>query len=344
MTRLRRLTKSVWLFSLVVLLCWSCAGNTSSTRTSTSDTAAASDCRMIDHDAGQTEVCGDPETVVALSPYILDMMLSLGEEPAGYSAADLDPAMLRQPKFDRPAEQIPYAGELMRGTPVNLGDRHNPSLEALAQMKPDLIVGEAWQGEQGKYELFSQIAPTILVDDEKGGWQRTIPLVAKALDLEPQVKQINADYEAQVADVRRQLVSVIENHPRILLLSSGDLSSEIYTYENSEFSRLLEALGFELVQVKESGLSDVSMVSIEALPSVDADIVMVLAWDAEDKSDAGARKKRQREWNRSPILQRMPASEAGRVYFIDARLSTFRGPLAANAILDSYLEQLLNPE
>ncbi|EDX84079.1 Periplasmic binding protein [Synechococcus sp. PCC 7335] len=335
---IRRALRFIGLFSLVVLLCWGC-GNY---RTSDSSviTLTSSDCRLVDHDAGETEVCGDPEVVVALSPYILDIMLSLGEEPAGYSAADLDPAMLGQPKFDQPSQQIPYVGELMIGTPVNLGDRHNPSLEALAQLNPDLILGEAWQGELGKYELFSHIAPTVLVDDKKGGWQRTLPFLAKALNVEQQIEQINAEYDTRIEDVRQQLASVVKDHSRVLVISSGELSGAIFTYNNSEFSRLLEDLGFEVVQVAENKLSDDSVISIEALPSVETDIVMVVGWDDEVSSDIEGLKARQREWEQSPLLQRMSASEAGRVYFIDARLSTLRGPLAANAILENYLDQL----
>lgn len=340
MTRLHRLLKFVGLFSLVVLLCWSCGNNVSapSSASSTVNMPTSPNCRTIEHDAGQTEICGQPQKVVALSPYILDMMLSLGEEPVGYSAADLEPAMLGQPEFDRPEEQIPFLGALMTGTPVNIGDRKSPSLEALINLKPDLIIGEAWQDKQGTYELFSQIAPTILLDDEKIGWTRTLPIVAKAFNKEAQQKEILATYEARTEAARQQLLPITQKYPKALVISSGDFSSAIYPYDNSVFSRLLEALGFQLVSA-ENIAGNAAQFSIEALIGFDTDLVMVVAWDTDDNSTESW-KKRQIEWAETPLLQRMPASQAGQVYFIDGRLSVFRGPLAANKILEDYLAHL----
>ena len=340
MAQLRRLMKSFWLFSLVVLLCWSCANNSPSPiSTSTSNITAASDCRMIYHDAGQTEICGQPTKVAALSPHILDMMLSLDEEPVGYSEADMTAQMLRRPKFDNPAEQIPIVGDRIIGTPVNLGDRKNPSLEVLTRLNPALILGEAWQGTNGRYELFSQIAPTVLLDDERG-WTRTLPTIAQIFDKRAQQEQIIADYESRVANARQELSSVVKKYPNALVISSGDLSSAIYPYSNSEYTRLLESLGFQLISVENNIPEGASQLSMEALSQFEMDILMVVAWEASDEEGPDDWKNRQREWNETPLLKNMPVSKAGRVYFVDAYPSTLRGPIAAEEILEDYLEYL----
>ncbi|MBD2110308.1 MULTISPECIES: iron-siderophore ABC transporter substrate-binding protein [Cyanophyceae] len=294
---------------------------------------------MIAHDAGQTEICGQPLTIVALSPYILDMMLALGVEPAGYAAADVTKDLLRRPKFDNPEQQIPYLGSRLNNQLVNLGDRHSPSLEAIAQMQPDLILGEGWQGTQGKYDLLSKIAPTVLVDDTKNGWQHSIEIVSKTLDKPEQLQQIKADYDAKVSAARTQLASVASKYSRVLMISSGSLSQAIYSYNDTVFSRLIEELNFQLVDI-ESVLSDNPTISFEVLPQLDTDIAIVIAWDDAAKSDTQGWKKLQQEWNSVPLLSQMPVSQAGRVFFLDARLSTIRGPVAAAAVLDSYLSFL----
>ena len=333
-----RIIRLVVLFGMFVVLAGSCRNITPSS--SSSPIQKLANCRLIEHDAGQTEICGQPHRVAALSPYILDMMLALGVEPVGYSAADLKGDLLRQAKYEQPDQQIPYLGRYVTTQPINLGDRHNPSLEALARLKPDLILGEEWQSARSSYKLLSQIAPTILVDDKKGGWQRSIEGVAKALNREARLQQVSNNYEAQILDARKELDTVIKKYPRVLLIDSGSLKSEVYINYSNEFSRLLEALGFELVRPAKQNSNDYTPLSIEVLPQFNADIIMVIAWNATNRGDPEALKKMQREWQQIPILKDMPVSQAGRVYFFDARLSAIRGPLAGEEILERYRNQL----
>lgn len=334
-----RIFKPFLIFCLTLLLSWGCSHRLPPDHSSQSSSSVSSACRIIAHDAGQTEVCGQPFTIVALSPYILDMMLALGVEPAGYAAADVTKELLRQPKFDNPKQQIPYLGNRLNGQPVNLGDRHSPSLEAIARLQPDLILGEKWQGAQGKYGLLSKIAPTILVDDNKDGWQHSIEIVSKTLDKPKQLQQIKTDYDAKISAASKQLAPVASQYPRVLIISSGNLSEAIYPYSDTVFSRLFEQLSFQLVDT-ESVLSNNPTISLEILPQLDTDIAIVVAWNDAAKNDAQGWKKLQQEWNSVPVLSQMPVSQAERVFFLDARLSTIRGPLAAAAILDDYLSFL----
>ncbi|MCG8361999.1 MAG: hypothetical protein MJA27_01550, partial [Pseudanabaenales cyanobacterium] len=98
-----------------------------------------SDCRLIEHDLGKTEVCGQPQKVAVLNAQTLDLLISLNLQPAGY-AAPLN--AYRGDVFDNPAQQIPYLGDRLTTQPINLGSDSEPSLEKLALLKPDLIVGE----------------------------------------------------------------------------------------------------------------------------------------------------------------------------------------------------------
>jgi len=42
-------------------------------------------CRLVQHEMGETEVCGQPQEVAALSPHILDSILALGVQPVAYA-------------------------------------------------------------------------------------------------------------------------------------------------------------------------------------------------------------------------------------------------------------------
>jgi iron complex transport system substrate-binding protein len=138
-----------------LILVVACNSSTPQLNTNQTPTSRPSDCRVINHDGGETEICGQPQKIVAFGPPILDIFLSLGVQAAGYSEVDF----LNKKVFDNPSEQIPYLGHLVTNQPVNLGDRNNPSLETFVQLQPDLIIGEAYHIKE-KYELFSSIAPT----------------------------------------------------------------------------------------------------------------------------------------------------------------------------------------
>lgn len=116
---------------------------------------STSDCRLLEHDLGKTEVCGQPQKVAVLGVHSLDLLLSLGVQPAGYAASGLH----RGEVFDNPTQQIPYLGRFITTQPVNLGRGGEPSLEKLAVLKPDLIVGEVSRVDN--YDLLAQIAPTL---------------------------------------------------------------------------------------------------------------------------------------------------------------------------------------
>jgi iron complex transport system substrate-binding protein len=328
------------LFTLIVLLAWGCSKETSQMPRSLQSTP---DCQQIEHDAGVTQLCGQPRRIAVLSPYMLDLLLSLGEQPIAYAGVAAG-----RGRFDRPIEQIPYLGSYVTTQPSNLGDRHRPSLEALALSKPDLILGERWQGVQGQYELLSKIAPTVLVDDEQGGWQRSLKTVAKTLDRS--VSRIMAARQERIAQARRQLAAVIDAHPHVLLLGSGNLASGFYPYgqERNVYSDLLEALGFRIVRLDESSLKniDISLLSLEALPQIRTNLLIVIGWDESDaKNRPLNRQDFQQEWNQIPVLRALPVTQAGQVYFMDAYATMVRGSLAEAQILSELLQQLApNPQ
>lgn len=236
--------------------------------------ATSQDCRLVQHEQGTTEVCGQPQSVAALSPHMLDSMLALGVQPAAYAEA-ID---LEQDTFDNPEEQIPYIGKWVTTQPVALGDRKSPSLERLAQLKPDLILGEDWLAGES-YPLMSKIAPTLLFTDEQAdgtqAWQQDIKGIAKALDKEAEAEQLLAAFPQQVDTARSALQPVLAAYPRVLLISS-DLTSYTSIAPDSTVGRLLDQIGFEVV--RSDGVASDAEISVEAIPDLETDIIIVLSW------------------------------------------------------------------
>ena len=58
----------LWVLAMIsVLTIVSCQGRVEEVKDSSSNTT---DCHTVEHEAGQTQICGQPERIVALGPYI----------------------------------------------------------------------------------------------------------------------------------------------------------------------------------------------------------------------------------------------------------------------------------
>lgn len=302
----------------------------------------AANCRIVKHDAGETSICKPPETVAALTPLILDIMLALGIQPAAY--ADVGVLNLRQ--FDRPAEQVPYLGDRITTQPINLGSRDRPSLEALTLLKPDLILAETWHS-QSTYDLLSKIAPTLLVNNEQGKWQHSIQVIANAVEKQEKAQQVVAAHYQHLDQTRNKLARVIASYPRMLVISSNPTLDAIFLDSYSSTSAdLLDELGFHLVLLDGDTERDPTVrpqLSIEALSQLEADIIIVQIWD-EKLADHS--KQVQQQWSQNPILSTMQAYRSDRVYFVDYHLwgSNIHGPITDELILNQLPELLLSSQ
>lgn len=313
-------------------------------------TVQESDCRSVPHAIGTTEVCGNPEKVVVLGGHSLDLLLSLGKQPAGLGTAI---AFHTDDVFDQPSEQIPYLGQFVTTQPVNVGDRSQPSLEAIVQLQPDLIVGEAG-GNSKTYGLLSQIAPTLLWDTRtnRGQWQQNLKTLALALGDQSQAEEVLAELQQDIATTRENLQPVIADAPKVLMLGASRLNSgEIFAITSQSYlGELMEELGFELV-APENGKNSAPL-SLEALPELDkADHIFVLGYQMGNESgqppdDPGKLLEQQTsgikaDWEENAIAQSLSATKADQVYFGTYLLwNGLNGPMGTRLVLQD-MEQML---
>jgi iron complex transport system substrate-binding protein len=315
----------LWLLAAVVaIVAIACHSPAPSGETAPSSPTAA-DCRVILHDGGETELCGQPENVVALSPPLLDILLSLGVQPAGYAEVDL----LNSQVFDDPSQQIPYLGDRITTQPVNLGDRHSPSIETLLQLKPDLVLGETFY-VQNNYRTLSRIAPTAFFDTgADAGWQPALTAIAQGLNREAQAQQVITAHNQQVEAVKNQLAPLISGQSIIVLGWQG-IVNQSFVFAGDFTTELLEDLGFQVIL----GPPDRPSTSMEAIAQIDADHILVMPSGENTIENA------QQQWQNNPILQALPAVQAGQLYFMDYQLTRIRGPIAAEIFLNEFAAQV----
>ncbi|HEY9649151.1 MAG TPA: iron-siderophore ABC transporter substrate-binding protein [Coleofasciculaceae cyanobacterium] len=336
--------------TLLIVACNSNASNrtTSGDTTNSAVSSHPSNCRIVKHDMGETQVCGQPQKIVALSPHLLDLLLALNRQPAGY--AEVFP-FHKGKYFDNPSQQIPYLGDRVTSQPINLGNRDEPSLERLIELKPDLILGEVGNNRQ-VYGILSQIAPTLLWDDRtaKGKWQQSIRQLAQAVGDEKQAEAVIAAYNQRLTAARAELAPIAAAHPNLLLLGANRLSSDLAIVNGDGYlGELLDGLGFQFMSVPlRANIAQVTAVSLELLPQLGAaDIIFILGHDlSPDRQNLNSvldsqTSVIQQEWNDNAIAQTLKASKENRVYFVTYYLwNGFNGPIGAELILNQ-LRQLL---
>lgn len=146
-------SKSLLLSLLLLLPLWGCsqnpptASNSSSQSLGQEQTAQGDQgksIRAMKHAMGTTTIEGSPKRVVVLTNEATDNVLALGVKPVGAVQS-----WMVNPYYD-------YIAADMRGVPV-VGQELEPSLEKIATLQPDLIVGSKVRHQQ-VYAQLSAIA------------------------------------------------------------------------------------------------------------------------------------------------------------------------------------------
>jgi iron complex transport system substrate-binding protein len=290
--------------------------------------ADGEECRTIIHDMGETEVCGTPKTVIALGPHMLDILLSLGVQAAGFAETQF----INEEDWGQPVGNILYLGDYVETMPINVGDRLDPNLEVITSLHPDLILSEL--RDEAQMELLQQIAPTLAYQGNQADeWQRTIVPIAEALNIPQEAERVIAEHEAYIAEKRAELEPIIAEHPRVTFVSQNQ-DGVLSTFTTiSWVGGLLADLGFELAFFPSERTA--TEVSVEQFPELETDIIIVGA------SGTATPEIAQELWTSNPVLMAHPASAAGRVYFVDYQLwSRLRGPISSRLVTEELIRLL----
>ncbi|MFD5780266.1 ABC transporter substrate-binding protein [Streptomyces sp. NPDC126933] len=134
---------------------------------------------------GDVKVTHAPKRVVVLDTDSLDSAVTLGITPVGATTV---------------VDKAPFSTYLpedkLKGIePVGL--IAEPNLEAIAALKPDLILSSKVRDEKN-YKALSQIAPTVFSDTTGPTWRKNFGLHADALGKADEAKKVVADYDAHV--------------------------------------------------------------------------------------------------------------------------------------------------
>ena len=284
--------------------------------------------------------------MVTLGPNLLELLLALDIQPVGHAEYFPFPIDV----FDQPAQQIPYLGERLTGQPRNVGTAHDPALEVIAELKPDLILGDTLKN-QDEYALLSQIAPTLLLtyDEPQKDWSADLQTVAQALNLSDRAEAVISKFQQRQMGLRQEIAKKVVQTPKVLLLLGQRLDQEIrIETRHSACGGLLEELGFEVIvptTLKESS-EESHAISLEALPQLDADLIIIEGFNSDINANAkdpieGQLQVLKQQWQTNEIAQSLPASQNGQVYFTTVYLChALLGPIGTEIFLEQLQQQL----
>lgn len=272
---------------------------------------------VVSHAMGDTEVVSS-QRVVTLYQGATDSAVALGITPVGVVES-----WAQKPIYH-------YLRDDLKGAEV-VGLETQPNLEAIARLKPDLIIGARLRHEK-IYGQLSQIAPTVMADTVYD-FQRSLALVAEATGHQAEGEKRWQAWQARTADFRKQLSAQQKKWPLTASILNARADHMRIYLDESFPGAVLRDIGFTSPIPEHKGWG-IKLKTKEALPSINADVFFVL-FDQED----GAVQQNYDDWRQHPLWQVLKAPRNGQVYqvnFVNWILSG--GILGANLMLDELSE------
>lgn len=161
--------------------------------------AKAEITRVIEDEMGTFHISGSPSRVVALEFSFVDAMASVGIAPIGIA------------DDNKPERLIPAVTKVVP-TWTSVGSRYQPSLEVIADLKPDLIIADV-ERHSAIYDDLKRIAPTLIIKSRGETYQENLEAVlkvGKAINKEDGMKQRLTLHKERMAAFRQQLKSAAQ--------------------------------------------------------------------------------------------------------------------------------------
>ncbi|MEU3222960.1 iron-siderophore ABC transporter substrate-binding protein [Streptomyces sp. NPDC006976] len=272
--------------------------------------------RTVKHAMGSTEIKARPERVVVLDVGELDNVVSLGVKPVGLAPTEGSPELPSYLKKDA-------------GSPKNIGTINSLNLEAIAALKPDLILGSQLRAANS-YDELSKIAPTVFSIRPGFTWKENYLLNAAALDKTAQAEANLASYKKKAEALGDKLGADKPTVSMVRYLPDG----VIRLYANASFiGTILKDVG--IPRPKNQDIADLAAeVSAENIDQADADYIFTGVYGeakATDKSKAQA----------NPLWKNLKAVKDGHAYDVpDETWYLGLGVTAADEVLNDLQTRL----
>lgn len=281
----------------VALSLTACGGSGATPPTASEATATATTDgafpRTVEHAMGSTRIAERPERVVVLDTGELDTALSLGVTPVGAVTTAVSEDFLTYLADD--AADVEVVGTIAE-----------PNLEAIAALRPDLILSSKTRHED-IYEELAQIAPTVFAERVGAVWKENFRLDAEALGLEDEAEELLEAYEADAAALGEDVGDPAGTTVSTIRFVEGAIRA--YTRE-SFIGTVMADIGLDHLQLPTAEVPTFAELGAEEVPQADADIVLHSSYGATDDSGEAAVLA-------GPLWPRLTAVAGGRAFAVE---------------------------
>lgn len=274
------------------------------------------DVRLTD-DRGQTLRLFSPATrPAAISTFGADVALALGVSPVAVTDYGIQGA----PE---------YLADQLDEVP-SLGPRHQPNLELLSEVQPDLVLAIRRYTEKDGAQI-EAIAPMLALDlITLEDSVRAVQLAGEALGASPDAEKLNARFLDRIQTLAQREEADTRT---VAVLTSGSETPFIY-HDHFLPTALLERLGFDnvggMTPNPDSGIPLGYRISLEALLELDPAIIILLPTN------------RQRAFTLNPVWPYLKAVRENSVHEVPHYWKEGAGPIARARILDDIQRLLLD--
>ncbi|MEL6384278.1 MAG: iron-siderophore ABC transporter substrate-binding protein [Cyanobacteria bacterium J06626_18] len=271
-----------------------------------------SETRLITHALGTAQVPEVPQRIVVLSGISdLEALLALGVKPLAAAGDDRS--------FGRRVWQ-PHMADQLQGVEM-LPSRRNISVEKVATLQPDLIIGVSNQVE-AIYPQLSQIAATVTLDPSQP-WQASLRLVAEVVGeteqaeawitaFEQRVATLTSTYRDAIAGTTYTTTFYRPGERRFHMIAGHDLDQ---VFQQIGLTRPPEQAQIGSVTVGNLRRGDISL---ERLDLVDTDLLFFYHYDYPTIQKLHELPELNRILDAEPLLRSLRAVETGRAFIVPA--------------------------
>ncbi|WP_425264104.1 ABC transporter substrate-binding protein [Streptomyces silaceus] len=251
---------------------------------------------------GDVQVPVSPKRVVVLDTAELDSAITLGVKPIGSTHVEASSGFLGYLPKDK-VSGIEDVGEMM-----------NPNMEAIAALKPDLILTSKIR-HAAKYDQLKKIAPTVMTETTGYPWKENFQVHAEALGRQDEAKKTVADYTAHAKKVTEAIggpAKAAQTKVNVLRFMEG---ADIRLYgEQSYIATLLKDVGLGRAPISAKAKDGFSYdLSPEKIDLADTDVIF--------RSTYGDPKKaKETQTVDSSLWKNMKAVKSGNVHTVEDEL------------------------
>lgn len=307
----KKLLSAIILSALTISLFIGCSNKTE-------DTTTSSNTITIEDSMGTSEVPANPKKVVILTNEGTEALLHLGVKPVGAVTG------FNGTWYDHTKDELQDVKPVGKETAVNV--------EAVAALKPDLIIGNKMRHEK-IYDQLKAIAPTVFSDTLRGEWKENFKFYSKVFNKEDEGNKYIKEFDDRILSISETYKDKLDTE--ISLVRFMDGKTRIYLGDTFS-GTILKEIGFKRPATQQ-GTEFVNEIGKERLNEADGDVMFYFTYELGD----GKGLAREAEWLNDPLFNSLNVVKNNKAYKVDDTIwNTAGGIKAANLMLDDLTNML----